>query len=70
MSIPFAQISFPEMYQRALVAPLFRPFAEAILDRLDLRTGERVLDVVCGTGIAARLAKSGWVTGAASSAWT
>jgi hypothetical protein len=36
MSIPFAQLSFPEMYEQALVTPLFRPFAEVIIDELDI----------------------------------
>ena len=30
------QQSFPEMYERWLVGPLFRPFAEIILRDLDL----------------------------------
>ena len=43
MSIPFAQIRFPEMYERVLVGPLFCPFAEALLDGLELRAGERIV---------------------------
>lgn len=56
------------MYEHQLVGPLFRPFAEAVLDLAALAPGHRVLDVACGTGIVARLAKqqvgdSGFVAG-------
>lgn len=57
MSIPFAQLSFPEMYEHSLVTPLFRPFAEQLLEHVGLAPGDRVLDVACGTGIVARLAR-------------
>lgn len=49
--------SFPQMYERALVQPLFRPWAEALLDRAALSPNACVLDVACGTGIVARLAR-------------
>ncbi len=51
------QPTFAQMYERWLVGPLFRPFAEATLDELTLSAGDRVLDVACGTGIVARVAK-------------
>ena len=51
------QSSFPEMYERWLVGPLFQPWAEVLLERAQLQDQERVLDVACGTGILARLAK-------------
>lgn len=51
------QASFPEMYERWLVGPLFRPWAELTLDEVRLSRGDRVLDVACGTGIVARVAK-------------
>lgn len=51
------QSNFAEIYESRLVGPLFQPFVEAILDRLTIATGARVLDLACGTGIAARLAK-------------
>ena len=57
MTIPFAQLSFPEMYERALVGPLFRPWAEDLIEEVALGAGDRLLDVACGTGIVARLAK-------------
>lgn len=49
--------SLPELYERFLVEPLFRPFAEELLDRAGLRDQDRLLDVACGTGIVARLAR-------------
>jgi ubiquinone/menaquinone biosynthesis C-methylase UbiE len=49
--------SFPEMYERWLVEPLFRPWAEVTIERAQLRAGDRVLDIACGTGIVARLAR-------------
>ena len=57
MAIPFAQLSFPEMCEQALVGPLFRPWAEDVLEEVGLTPGDRLLDVACGTGVVARLAK-------------
>ena len=62
------QSTFPEMYERWLVGPLFRPWAEITLDELGLSVGDRVLDIACGTGIVARVAKerlgdTGYVVG-------
>jgi ubiquinone/menaquinone biosynthesis C-methylase UbiE len=50
------QASFPEMYERWLVNPLFRPWAELTLDDVKLSAGDRILDIACGTGIVARVA--------------
>ena len=50
------QQSFPVMYEQWLVGPLFRPWAEVLLNRVRPAPGERVLDIACGTGIVARLA--------------
>jgi hypothetical protein len=46
------QATFPQMYERELVDPLFRPWAELTVDELGLAASDRVLDVACGTGIA------------------
>ena len=51
------QASFPEMYERWLVGPLFRPWAEPTLEEVALSPGDRVLDLACGTGILARVAR-------------
>ncbi|MBZ9733135.1 methyltransferase domain-containing protein [Mesorhizobium sp. CA18] len=51
------QASFPEMYERWLVGPLFRPWAEVTFEDLKLSPGHRVLDIACGTGIVARVAR-------------
>ena len=51
------QASFPEMYERHLVGPLFQPWAELTVEEIELSPGDRVLDIACGTGIVARVAK-------------
>jgi ubiquinone/menaquinone biosynthesis C-methylase UbiE len=43
-------------YERYLVPLLFDAGARALLDRLEVRPGQRVLDLACGTGIVARRA--------------
>ncbi|WP_440763342.1 methyltransferase domain-containing protein [Natronorubrum sp. DTA7] len=47
-----------EAYERYLVPPLFAPWAERLLDAVELQDGDRLLDVACGTGIVARSAVS------------
>lgn len=53
----FVATTFTEIYERVLVGPLFRPFAERLIDRVAPGDGDRVIDVACGTGIAARIAR-------------
>jgi ubiquinone/menaquinone biosynthesis C-methylase UbiE len=43
-------------YERYFVPAIGRPLAHDLIELADLRAGERVLDVACGTGIVARLA--------------
>lgn len=60
MALPayaMSRASFPEMYEKLLVNPLFRPFAQGLLDQIPLQPGHSLLDIACGTGIVARLAK-------------
>ena len=60
MTLPpyaMSQTSFPELYERYLVNSLFRPWAELTLDELEPSSGDRILDVACGTGIVARVAR-------------
>lgn len=61
MTLPaysMSSASFPALYERFLVTALFRPWAEDLLERAVLAPPDRVLDVACGTGIVARLAKA------------
>jgi ubiquinone/menaquinone biosynthesis C-methylase UbiE len=53
----FAARTFPEVYEKALVAPLFRPFAEQLVARIAPQRGESLIDIACGTGIVARVAR-------------
>ncbi|MGQ0752044.1 MAG: class I SAM-dependent methyltransferase [Betaproteobacteria bacterium] len=48
--------SAPEYYERNRVPAFHGPVAKIMLDRMALRPGQAVLDLACGTGIAARLA--------------
>jgi ubiquinone/menaquinone biosynthesis C-methylase UbiE len=53
----FSQKSFPEIYEQTLVGPLFQRWVDSLLEDVELGPGARVLDIACGTGIVARLAK-------------
>jgi ubiquinone/menaquinone biosynthesis C-methylase UbiE len=53
----FVATTFTEIYERVLVGPLFRPFAEQLVARVGPNRGDSVIDVACGTGIVARVAR-------------
>src|SRR5215813_12434884 len=53
----FVATAFTEIYERVLVGPLFRPFAEQMVSRVAPIRGDSVIDVACGTGIVARIAR-------------
>ena len=60
MSLPryaMNQPTFAEMYEQWLVASLFRPWAEVMLEEVNLASSDRLLDIACGTGIVARIAR-------------
>lgn len=55
--------SAPELYQRYLVPAITSLWAADLLDRMQPKRGEAVLDVACGTGVVARLAAERMETG-------
>ena len=53
----FVATTFTEIYERVLVGPLFRPFAEQLVAQVAPQRGDSLIDVACGTGIVARVAR-------------
>jgi SAM-dependent methyltransferase len=51
-----AEMNAAEAYQAYLVPNVFGPWAELVIKAASLQPGERVLDVACGSGTAARSA--------------
>jgi len=45
-----------ELYERYLVPTVTLPWALDLVERVGLRSGDRVVDVACGTGVVARVA--------------
>jgi ubiquinone/menaquinone biosynthesis C-methylase UbiE len=48
--------SAPENYERYFVPAIGMPLATELTELAELRSGERVLDIACGTGVVAKLA--------------
>ncbi len=63
-----AQIDAAAAYEEFFVPALFGQWAPRVVDAAQIRSGDRVLDVACGTGVlareaASRVAPSGSVAG-------
>ena len=52
----FTNASVPKAYDEFLVPRLFEPWAQLLLDGIQLRPGDSVLDIATGPGTVARLA--------------
>ncbi len=68
MSAPDAEVQAARAYEALHVDALFRQWVDPVLDAADVTSGDRVLDVACGTGVLARaalarVAPDGQVTG-------
>src|SRR6267378_1265727 len=64
----FHSASVPAAYDLYFVPRLFAPWARVLLDSLELKPGDHVLDVACGSGVvtrmlAERIGANGHVTG-------
>jgi SAM-dependent methyltransferase len=55
-SFASAPVSSMRIYDKIMVPRLFDPWAELLLDTLQLQNGQSVLDVACGPGTVTRLA--------------
>jgi SAM-dependent methyltransferase len=51
-----AAVSSLRIYDELMVPRLFAPWGELLVDRLEIATGEAVLDVACGPGSVTRIA--------------
>jgi ubiquinone/menaquinone biosynthesis C-methylase UbiE len=50
----FSSATVAEAYERYFVPRIFRPWANVLLDALDIRPGESLLDIACGPGTVAK----------------